>query len=256
MKCAIPSAPGDETVMHYQVLVSDYDGTLARDGRVEKETVDALKRLAATGRVIILVTGREIDELTEIFPEMSLFAYVVAENGAVLYRPSTMEEKALCKPPPEKFVMALKARGVKPFSVGRVIVATWRPHETAVLRIVRDLGLEMQVIFNKNAVMVLPSGVNKATGLTAALSQLGLAFSEVVGVGDAENDHSFLSMCGRAAAVANALPSVKEAVDIVLNRDHGAGVAELIDHILTDELAGFELSPSRRKQLQDAPLPG
>ena len=48
---------------------------------------------------------------------------------------------------------------------GRCIVATWEPHERHVLETIRDLGLELQVIFNKGAVMVLPSGINKATGL-------------------------------------------------------------------------------------------
>ena len=48
------------------------------------------------------------------------------------------------------------------------------------------------MIFNKGAVMILPSGVNKATGLAAALEELGLSPHNVVGVGDAENDHAFL----------------------------------------------------------------
>ena len=75
---------------------------------------------------------------------------------------------------------------------------------------IRDLGLELQMIFNRGAVMVLPAGVNKATGPTAALDSLGLTAHEVVGVGDAENDHAFLSLCEFFAAVANALPALKE----------------------------------------------
>ena len=212
----------------------------ARDGRVDKETAAAPERFTASGRTLVLVTGRELDQIISIFKELTLFAQVVAENGALLYRPSTKEETVLCKPPPDDFVPVLKARGVAPISTGRVIVATWRPHETTVLRTIRDLGLEMQVIFNKDAVMVLPSGINKATGLTAALKELGLAADQAVGVGDAENDHSFLNLCERSAAVANALPAVKEEVDIVLERDHGAGVVDLIDHILNSDLADFK----------------
>jgi hydroxymethylpyrimidine pyrophosphatase-like HAD family hydrolase len=235
--------------MRYRILACDYDGTLACDGQVEKETLEALERFTATGRTLILVTGRELDQLISVFPEISLFARVVAENGALLYRPSTREEKILCKPPPADFVSVLKARGVTSISVGRVIVATWRPHETTVLRTIRDLGLELQVIFNKDAVMVLPSGVNKATGLTAALDELGFTAHDAVGVGDAENDHSFLSLCEHAAAVANALPSLKDEVDIVLQRDHGAGVAELIDKIVTHSLAELEDQPTRQQLL-------
>ena len=40
--------------------------------------------------------------------------------------------------------------------------------------------------------MILPSGVNKASGLQAALQALGLSAETVIGVGDAENDHAFL----------------------------------------------------------------
>src|SRR5262249_21294171 len=151
-------------------------------------------------RKLILVTGRELPELLAIFPELHFFARVVAENGALLYNPGTKEEKALAKPPPPAFVKALRDRGVTPLATGRVIVATWRPHETAVLDAIRELGLEMQVIFNKEAVMALPSGVNKATGLTAALADVGLTPHEAVGVGDAENDHAFLSLCECAVA--------------------------------------------------------
>jgi hydroxymethylpyrimidine pyrophosphatase-like HAD family hydrolase len=226
--------------MRYHVLAIDYDGTLARDGKVDRSTVKAMERLLASGRRLLLVTGREVDELLTIFPEVHLCACVVAENGAILYWPATQEERMLGKPPPAEFVRMLRARGVSPLSVGRVIVATWRPHESTVLETIRDLGLEMQIIFNKDAVMVLPSGVNKATGLSAALSELGFTPQETVGVGDAENDHALLGLCGCAAAVANALPALKATVDLVLHNDHGAGVAELIDRMIENDLAGLD----------------
>jgi hydroxymethylpyrimidine pyrophosphatase-like HAD family hydrolase len=231
--------------MHYRVLATDYDGTLAHDGNVDKATVDALQRLLASGRQLLLVTGREVDELLARFPEAHLFALVVAENGAVLYWPATKETKVLCKPPPAEFVRVLRSRGVAPLSVGKVIVATWEPHEKAVLETIRDLGLEMQIIFNKDAVMVLPSGVNKATGMSAALAELGLTAEEAVGVGDAENDHAFLGKCGCSAAVANALLAVKASVNIVLKGDHGVGVAELIDQMIANDLADVSKHASK-----------
>lgn len=226
--------------MRYHALACDYDGTLAHDGRVDAPTLAALERLLATGRKLILVTGRELDELLEIFPEIHLFERVVAENGALLYHPSTREEKLLGDPAGDDFVRALKHRGVGPLSVGRVIVATWHPHETVVLQTIRDLGLELQVIFNKGAVMVLPTSINKATGLLAALKDLGLSAHETVGVGDAENDHAFLNICECGVAVANALPVVKERVDLVTAGDHGQGVAELIDNMVGHDLQGVD----------------
>src|SRR5262245_45621706 len=130
--------------MRYFVLALDYDGTIAHHGRVTPETVAALQKLLDTGRRLVMVTGRELDELLEIFPEIDLFEWVVAENGALLYRPSNREEKILAEPPPADFVHALKQRGVAPISVGRVIVATWEPHQHVVLEAIRDFGLELQ----------------------------------------------------------------------------------------------------------------
>jgi HAD superfamily hydrolase (TIGR01484 family) len=227
--------------MRYFALATDYDGTLAHDGVVDSITVAALERLCETGRKLILVTGRELPDLVRACPRLDLFDRVVAENGALLYTPATREEQPLGEAPPEIFVRALRQAGVTPLSVGRVIVATWHPNEQYVLKAIRDLGLEMQVIFNKGAVMVLPSGVNKAAGLSAALEQLGLSPHNIVGIGDAENDHAFMQLCECAVAVSNGLPMVQERADFVTAGDHGAGVVELIDMIVASDLA--ELAP-------------
>ncbi len=221
--------------MRFLALACDYDGTLATNGQVDATTITALERLLASGRRLLLVTGRELEDLVSVFPRLDLFACVIAENGALLYRPSTREETLLADTPPQEFIATLSERDV-PLSVGRVIVATFEPHETTVLEVIRDLGLELQVIFNKGAVMVLPSGVNKATGLAAALEELKLSAHNVVGVGDAENDHAFLQLCECSVAVANALPAVMDHADFVTRADHSAGVRELIDEILKDDL--------------------
>jgi len=88
--------------------------------------------------------------------------------------------------------------------------------------------------------MVLPSGVNKATGLSAALDELGLSPHNVVGIGDAENDHAFLSLCECAVAVANALPMLQERADWVTQRAHGGGVIECINQLLASDLRELE----------------
>src|SRR5882724_1550452 len=226
--------------MRYMALACDYDGTLALDGQVNEETVAALERVRDSGRKLLLVTGRELDDLFKVLPHAHLFDRIVAENGALLYVPATGTERPLGERPPEAFVQALRARDVRPISVGRVIVATWHPHENTVLETIRDLGLELQVIFNKGAVMVLPSGVNKATGLSAALDELGLSPHNVVGIGDAENDHAFLSLCECAVAVANALPMLQERADWVTQGEHGGGVIECINQLLASDLRELE----------------
>lgn len=232
--------------MRYLTLCTDYDGTLATEGTVFPETAAAVEQLIASGRKVVLVTGRELDELKTVCPYLHLFAYVVAENGALLYDPKTDEETPLAQRPPDSFVAALRARGVERISVGRAIVATWEPWETVVLETIKDQGLELQVIFNKGAVMILPAGMNKASGLRAALEKLGLSAHNAVGVGDAENDHALLALCECGVATANALPTLKEAADFVTTGERGAGVTELIQAMLKDDLASRESEMTRR----------
>lgn len=218
---------------------------------MEGRTCEALQRLRRSGRRLILVTGRDLPDLKRVLPQTALFDRIVAENGALIYNPATDVERAIAPPPPANLIEALRRRNVTPLSVGRSIVATWEPHGAAVLEVLRDLGLEHHIVFNKGAVMVLPRGVDKASGLATALRELALSAVNVVGVGDAQNDHAFLQSCGRAAAVANALPSVKDDADIQLSGDHGQGVIELVDMICSDDP---RLVPSQRYRVPVAPI--
>ncbi|MGI8981230.1 MAG: HAD family hydrolase [Pirellulaceae bacterium] len=238
--------------MQYRALACDYDGTIATHGRVDEATLESLQRFARSGRQLLLVTGRELPELKTVFPELAVFHYVVAENGGLLHVPATQQEQVIADPPPPRFVQELIARGVGPISVGRSIVATWQPHEATVLATIKDLGLDLQVIFNKGAVMILPSGVNKATGLAAALREMKLSRHNVVAVGDAENDHAFLQFAHFGAAVANALPALKERAELVLAEDHGKGVSQLIDYILENDLRNFNSRLTRHEWLLPA----
>src|SRR5262245_47478855 len=128
--------------MRYLALATDYDGTIAKAGHVDDHTLAGLERLRRSGRILILVTGRELDELQSVFAPLDMFEWVVAENGALLYRPADQEKVWLGEPPPQQFVEKLRARGVTPLSVGGIIVATREPHEATVLKTIRDLGLE------------------------------------------------------------------------------------------------------------------
>ena len=235
--------------MRFVALATDYDETLADHGTVLPSTEQALDRLRASGRKLLLVTGRDLDDLLQVFAHVDLFDAVVAENGALLYLPSRKHERRLAEPPPGEFALALGRSGV-PITTGRVIVATRVPHETTVLEEIRRQGLELQVIFNKGAVMVLPSGVNKGTGLKHALAELRLSPHNTVAVGDAENDHVFLAEAELGAAVANALPKLRERADLVLRSEAHRGVEELIAQLLEDDLRAAAARSTRR----DLPL--
>jgi HAD superfamily hydrolase (TIGR01484 family) len=230
--------------MRFAALAVDFDGTLAHEGAVPPELLQQLAKVRASGRRVILVTGRDLDELLGIF-DVGGFDLVVAENGALLYRPATGERELLGPEPSPSFLEALRARGVSPIAVGHSIVATLQPHENAVLETIRDLGLELHVIFNKGAVMILPSGVNKATGLAAALAELRLSPRNVVAMGDGENDHAMLEMAEMGVAVANAIPSLRESAHRVTQGEAGQGVMELVADLLDADLGAPARRPGR-----------
>ena len=216
-----------------RALATDYDGTLATHGRVPEEAIAALQTLRASGRRVLLVTGRRLPDLHSVFGGgLSLCDLVVAENGALLYWPGTARIRALAPPPPPALIRALERRHVRPLELGRAIVATVAPYDREARDAIRELGLDWQVIMNRESAMLLPSGINKASGLRVALRELGLKPVETCAIGDAENDRELFASAGFRAAVANAVPSLKAMADVVTRAPEGAGVAELVRELL------------------------
>jgi hydroxymethylpyrimidine pyrophosphatase-like HAD family hydrolase len=240
------NAPGPNGRPRYIALACDGDGTLTSRGRMADATRRALKSVRASGRTLLLVTGETREKLAH-FPHLELFELVVGENGGVLYRPRTRKERALGPPPPATFIRALQRRGVRPLTVGRVVVSTERDQEARLRDALRECGVDGRLAYNRKDVMVLPPGVDKASGLGAALSEMGLLPDDAVGVGDAENDVALLRACGCGVALANALPAVKRRADWVTRGRVSRGIVELARRLLVHELP----RPRRGLRLRD-----
>jgi hydroxymethylpyrimidine pyrophosphatase-like HAD family hydrolase/archaellum biogenesis ATPase FlaH len=228
--------------MRYLALATDYDGTLASSGKVKPSTVEAILKLKASGRRAMLVTGRRLQNLQDVFPEYELFDYIICENGAVVYQPSSQRKEFLADPLPDRFIERLGRIGIQPLEVGEIILSTHSRYKESVLNAIYELGLEAQLTFNGESTMVLPQGISKATGMERALQRMGLSFHEVVGIGDSANDHSLLRNCECPIAVANAVATIKESAVYVTRCQSGDGVEEIISELLQNDLA--PLAPS------------
>jgi hydroxymethylpyrimidine pyrophosphatase-like HAD family hydrolase len=224
--------------MRYLAFATDYDGTLAREGRVSEVALSALARVRSSGRRTILVTGRTLSGLESVWDRLDLFDCIVGENGGTSFWPTRRETVRLAPAPPADFVERLRALRVEPLEVGDVIVATFHRNASAIAEAIHALGLELQLIWNGDALMVLPPNVNKGTGLRAALRGLGLSPHEVVGVGNAANDHSFLDVCECGVAVGDAHPALRARAAFVTRGPNDHGVVELIDELVATDLAG------------------
>lgn len=224
--------------MRYVALAAGFDGTLARDGRCDERCIDMLRALSATGRKLILVTGRELRELLEIFPEARIFDYVVAENGAVMHRSATRESEILAQAPPEILLQELRRRHVTPLTVGSSIVRTTRANEAEISDALRKLQLDFQLVTNPGALMMLPAGVNKASGVWAALRELGVSRHNLVAIGDGENDLALFEFAHYAVAVQNADALVKRVADRTTQGAYCDGFLELARELIATDMAG------------------
>jgi hydroxymethylpyrimidine pyrophosphatase-like HAD family hydrolase len=224
--------------LNVHAFATDYDGTIADANRVAAPTARALERVRASGRKLLLVTGRMLADLRGVCPDLDrMFDAVVAENGALVYFPDRRELRTLGDPPEPALVDALRRRGV-PFDLGAAILATDAQFAEPALAAIQETGVNRTPIFNKGALMLLPGGVTKGTGLAVALAALEISPHNMVGIGDAENDHAFLALSECAVAVADAVPALRERADYVTRAPSAAGVVEFIEeHLLHDLVA-------------------
>jgi hydroxymethylpyrimidine pyrophosphatase-like HAD family hydrolase len=226
--------------MRFQALALDYDGTLATHDRLGDGVAAALERARRAGLRLILVTGRTFFELTRVCGRLDLFDAVVAENGGVLHYPT---DDAICDegpPPPPRLIAALDRRSI-PFQTGRVIIGTGHSYEAAVSVAMTEAGIDRRFVRNRAALMLLPAGVSKGSGVRRAMRQLGLSFHDVLAIGDAENDLDLFAACGYAACPGNALAEVAALADWVLPGDAGAAVGRAI----AGPILGGTLPPPR-----------
>ncbi len=213
-------------VTFFQVIAIDFDGTLASDGEPSPPAVEAVDQARQQGLMAVLVTGRIEAELRAEFPHIAeRFDAQVFENGAVMAVNGHV--CALAEPVDSALDAALAERGV-PFRRGKVLVAADGEHARTVIEVIGELGLDCQIVRNRAALMVLPAGVTKGTGLQAVLAEVNLSPHNAIAVGDAENDLSMFGIAEIGAAVSNAIASVRRRADLVLEEPDGLGVAGLL----------------------------
>ncbi|OBI63016.1 HAD family hydrolase [Mycobacterium sp. E796] len=211
----------------FKVVAVDFDGTLTSGGNLAPEAVEAIDRARRDGLAMVLVTGRIGAELHAEFPQIADHVdALVLENGAVVVIDG--QTHALAGPVDQGLDQALATRNV-PYRRGEVLVAVDGEHAATVVEVIGELGMDYQIIRNRSALMVVPAGITKGTGLGALLAKMNLSPHNTVAVGDAENDLSLLNLAEVGAAVANAVSSVRRIADVVLDQPDGAGVAALLN---------------------------
>jgi hydroxymethylpyrimidine pyrophosphatase-like HAD family hydrolase len=217
----------------FLTMALDYDGTIAKDGVLDGRLRKAIAELRAQNIVVIIVTGRIMDDLRKVAGDLHFVDAVVAENGAVIEFMDSGYSKVIGNPPPPSFLDALNREGI-PYQAGRSIVEADTSDAPRLLAVLQRLELPLVLLFNKGRVMVLPQTISKATGLREALKILRLSPHNAVAIGDAENDHELLQSCEIGVAVAWGSEALKVSADYVISGEGPAAVADYMRTLASD----------------------
>jgi hypothetical protein len=233
--------------MKLSVLALDYDGTIAWADTLDGSVRDAIAAARARGIIVLLVTGRILDELRRVAGDLHFVDGVIAENGAVIHFPGSAHTSALAPAIPPAYVDELRRRGIG-CRAGQCLVDADAADGPRLLDVIRTLELPLVLLFNRSRVMTLPQGVSKATGLRAALDILRASPRNTIAIGDAENDHELLRLAELGLAVEWGSASLLAAADFVV---HGSGPVSVARHIHALADTGQIPLPERaRRRLQ------
>jgi hydroxymethylpyrimidine pyrophosphatase-like HAD family hydrolase len=235
-----------EFAVKLSVIALDYDGTVARGDVLDPSVREAIAAARTRGIVVLLVTGRILDELRRVAGDLHFVDGVIAENGAVMHFPDSGRTSALAPEMPQGFIAELRRRGI-PFTAGQCLVDADANEGPRLLDAIRTLELPLVLIFNRGRVMTAPQGVSKATGLRLALDTLRLSARNTVAVGDAENDYELLRLAEVGVAVEWGSRALQASADIVLK---GSGPAEVGAYVRTlAATATLPTLPKARRRL-------
>lgn len=210
--------------MNLFAIALDYDGTIALDDTVDPAVREAIATLRTRGIVVMLATGRILEQLRRVAGDLHFVDAVIAENGAVLHFPESGHTTFLAPPVPQALHDDLTRQGMS-FSSGHSLVDAAAASAPALLDAIRRLELPLVLIFNKGRVMTMPQGISKATGLQTALGTLRLSARNTLAIGDAENDHELLRLAEVGVAVPWASAALRAAADVTIDGDGPRAVA-------------------------------
>lgn len=233
-------------VVKLSAIALDYDGTIARGDTLDASIRNAIAAARRQGIIVLLVTGRILDELRRVAGDLHFVDGIVAENGAVVHFPDNGRTTTLAPKISDSFLQEVRRRGI-PFRAGQCLLDSDANEASRLLDVIRSLEQPLVLAFNRSRVMVLPQGVSKATGLAVTLNTLRLSPRNTVAIGDAENDYELLRVAEVGVAVGWGSAALRASADVVLSGDGPPAVAKYLSDIT--RCASVPTVPRARRRL-------
>lgn len=222
--------------MPIKAVAVDIDGTLTDYSRVlDFVGVKALRKVEAAGIPVIPATGNVMPVTKALANFAGFSGPLVCENGGAVFSNDLSRRKILfSRKRADKAVAYLRKKGI---SIKPIWSDAWRLSEVALdLRVdeaqVKQAlqGWGFDIVATRFAVHIMEPGLDKYRGLLAALPFLPSKVrpSEILAIGDSNNDATMLAACKYSGCVGNGSPLAKGSAKFQARRKHGAGVVEIL----------------------------
>jgi len=228
-----------------KALVTDVDGTITdRRRRISTAAVEAVRTLVDAGIDVVLASGNTVCFMDGLCKMVGTDGTIIGENGGVYRRAfsGTLHipgDQQACLGAFEILADYFTKRGVELELFG----AQYRFADVAFARnidpdearaVIRDRHLPVRLLDTGFAIHLQALGINKGTALWEIAGEMGLSPSEMMAIGDSENDIEMLEVAGVGVAVQNAPAATRRAADWVTGSAYGDGFLEAVKKYYPD----------------------
>lgn len=253
--------------MRYKAIISDVDGTLhpvAANGAPSEAVVQAVRKVVQAGIPFCLASGRPFFAMESQIEALGLDSYAITDNGASIYDIKSKSPVWASYLPNQDAVIALKVAKelqlatkiscdhggetnpktikddykVKKVSVHNCTEAQATRFIDQIQTRLNNVGISRAASYESKELVDIYVSNLKATKQHAVLKLaeiLKLDTSEIIGVGDGENDFPLLMACGLKVAMGNAVQDLKDIADYVAPSVEKDGIVEVIEKYLLSE---------------------
>ncbi|OIB47518.1 haloacid dehalogenase [Streptococcus pneumoniae] len=214
-----------------KLLALDMDGTLLNEAKeIPQAHITAIHKAIEKGVKLVLCTGRPLFGVLPYYKKLGLDLqneYVIVNNGCSTHQTSDwglVDWKEL-SPADIEYLYDLAEKSnvqLTLFDESHYFVLGGKPNQV----IENDAKLVFSDLTENEA---MPLGTTKATALSRLAEILKIDSSEIMAMGDANNDIEMLQFAGLGIAMGNASDYVKSLADAVTSSNEEDGVARAIE---------------------------
>ena len=246
-----------------KAIITDLDRTLLHtDKSVSEHTIAVLKKCHDHGILIMAASARPLRDIL-IYNDLIGFDAITATNGAVVSLPQNLLEIGIPCESGEKILSAilqypdvfLSIETSKGLYSNRDI-PVWEPviwdkfptlpEDIILYKILASSqqkplyeGIESTLtddvyhtIANNDLIQIMCREATKWNGIKHMLSYFDISPCDAVYFGDDNDDMEPIKNCGLGVAVSNAIPSVLDVADRIVDSNDSDGVAKFIEDII------------------------